>query len=194
MKIIMLLLWAIFIAVTFFSCYDATVDDDLDYKVVDNTLSFVNCYLKNHSNQWINTTIIGELITINECMVGDTIGLTCYVDFSYRRDIPPPESVTARITTSKGDVEFIEFLDRPGVAYIAIVPHPPHQYVAYLPNEDMYPNLPEPFLISHIPIRYESKPEVRNGILSVSPDGDVIIAEIIEGCQHQKTKLNVRSK
>jgi hypothetical protein len=187
------LLWAIFIAVTFFSCYDYSVGTQ-GYKVEENTLSFIKFNLVSYSKEWINTTIIGGRIEINECMVGDTIGLTCMVGYSVASGIYP-ESVTAIISTSRGDMEFIELLDTPDIAYLAIVrPPSPHLYSAYLPNEDMYPNLPEPFLLSHIPIKYESKSKVRNGILSVSPDGDIITAEIINGCQSQKTILTVRSK
>jgi hypothetical protein len=192
MKIIMPLLWAIFTAVAFFSCYDATVDDDLDYKVVENSLSFVKCDVNSFFYNYIYIITVSRINTINECMVGDTICLICGVDYSDSGILP--ESVTARITTSRGDIEYIELLDAPDGFYFHVLPSPPHQYVAYLPNEDMYPNLPEPFLLSHIPIKYESEFEVKNGILSVSPDGDVITAEIINGCQSQKTILNVRSK
>jgi len=79
------------------------------------------------------------------------------------------------------------------VAYLLVSPNG-HLYSAYLPNEDMYFHLPEPFLLSNIPISYESNPEVRNGILSVSPKGDIITAEIRKGREIQRITLNVRSK
>jgi len=183
-KIKMPLLWAIFTTIVFFSCGDAVVD----YKIVKD-FSFVKLYLESYSNSYIDTiTIVGERTTINECMVGDTIGLICFVG------VPYPESVTVRIITSGGDEEFIKILDTPDIAYLLVWPHG-HLYSAYLPNEDMYPHLPEPFLLSNIPISYKSKPKVRDGILSVSPNGDVITAEIRKGREIiQKTTLNVRSK
>ena len=117
-------------------------------------------------------------------MIGDTISLMCNVWPGYTA-----ESITARITTLKGDKEFLELFYNPYLLYIQS-----YQYIAYLLNEDMYPNLIEQLLLSHIPIRFESNPEVNNKILSVSPDGDVIKAEIKNKNQTQIAILNIRSK
>ena len=182
-KIIFLLYLFLFIA-TFFSCGD--VVDPLKDKIGISDLSFAKVSLK------VSVYAPGEeeiksfpSVPITECMVGDTISLMCRVWPGYTES----ESITVRITTLKGDKEFIELFYNPYLLYIQS-----YEYIVYLLNEDMYPNLPEQLLLSHIPIRFESNPVVGNNILSVSPDGDIIKAEIKNKNQTQTAILNIRSK
>ena len=131
---------------------------------------------------------------INEYIVGDTMSLICYIDETNTAWQKLPESITARITTSKGDVEFIQLFENPNMGYLMIYPPPPRQYIAYLLNEEMYPDLPQQLSLSHIPIKLETEPVLRNGILSISPYGDMLTAEIRHNNQTIGTTLNIIGK
>ena len=130
--------------------------------------------------------------SIIECVVGDTIGLECGLrDWSSL-----PKLVTARITSSKSDVEFVKLFDHPYVGYLDIYPPPPRNFIIHIPNEDMYHNLPEGFLSFNNNLRLQIKLECnpKDGILSVSPDGDILIAEIKSKGKTLEAILDVRSK
>jgi hypothetical protein len=134
---------------------------------------------------------------ITECVVGDTIGLGCGIGWDpIHHWSNLPESVTARITTSKGDVEFVKLFEHPYVGYLDVYPPPPRNFIVHIPNEDMYHNLPEGFLSFNNNLRLQITLECnpKDGILSVSPDGDVLRAEIKNKGKTLKAILDVRSK
>jgi hypothetical protein len=135
---------------------------------------------------------------ITECIAGDTIGLICYVKNSsvggyIHSDEQQP--VIVRITSQKGkDAEYIKLVDDPYLGYITVFPNPAHQFIGYLPYEDMYSDMPPQFLVSNLPIKFTSKSEADNGILEISPDGDILTAEVQNNVSKHKVILNVKSK
>ena len=98
----------------FFSCGDAVGTD-----INENDIEIVTLlFFKIHNNDEFNLPSTSwEII---DCMVGDTIGLMCGLpDWNNL-----PEFVTARITTSGGDIEFVKLLNDPLASYFMSVPPP----------------------------------------------------------------------
>lgn len=107
--------------------------------------------------------------TINECAVGDTVGLRCGVVFP--REIIHNLKIIAKITSSKtGDVQYITLLEQ-NLGYVAI-----------LPNKSAYAGC------LHI-----SDVDVEGEVLKVSSDGDILIAEIYYGDQKITKTLPIKS-
>ena len=169
-------------AVSFLSCGDINNTKIQNYPYITYP-SFAKVY-------HYQTTDCFFFYPTNECVMGDTMGLTCHIYDTIDTNWP----IIAKITTLGGDEEFIKLFENHDAAYIGIVPCG-LEYIAYFLNEDMCSDLPQKLLLSsHIPIRFESKPELQNGILSISPDGDVLMAEINYKNQTKKVILNIRSK
>ena len=185
------LLWLFIAVFTFFSCGDVA-NSDINLATDIAYFNFVKvCKVSSYDGKF-EAFHHYSINSITEYVVGDTIGLECGIrDWSNL-----PESVTARITTSKGDVEFVKLFDHPYVGYFDVYPHPPRNFIVHIPNEDMYHNLQEGFLSFNNNLRLQITLECnpKDGILSVSPDGDILTAEIKSKCKTLKAILDVRSK
>jgi hypothetical protein len=185
---------------TFFSCGNAVEPDLNNYPIPEYNLEIP--YFALEKVVRFSIDIDGEVFETfgsyqtTECVVGDTLvlcgGIEGY-DHGHNKSIP--KSVIARLTTSKGDIEYVKIGVNVNGYNTSEFPPPPWGYFAYLLPERMYTRLPKE--ISRFPnlrTKITSKCIPRNGILSISPDGDIITAEIITKNKILTTTLNVRSK
>jgi hypothetical protein len=135
---------------------------------------------------------------ITECIIGDTIGLICYVKNSSVGgyiDSDKQQPVIVKISSQKRkDIEYIKLVDDPYLGYIAIFPNPAHQFIGYLPYENMYSDMSYQFFLSNLPIKVTSTSKVGNGILEISPDGDMLTAEVQNNVSKDKVILSIKSK
>ena len=135
---------------------------------------------------------------VTECIANDTIGLMCSVSNSsfagYLRS-DKQEPVIVKITSERSqDVEYIKLVDDPYIGYILVFPNPPHQFIGYLPREDMYLDMPPQFLVSNLPITFSTNSYAVNGILEISPYGDALTAEVQNNAEKHKATLVIKLK
>ena len=164
----------ILLAITFASCYSINDPCLPEQEIRVYYLNFVKFTVRSSFDNKFSHLVYYET---TECTVGDTIGLSCGIyDGIGTYWINLPESVTATITSSKGDIEFVKLFDNPNVGYLAPVPPPPRNYIDYTNY------LPEPS-IEHTII---------NELVSNSQDGDILTAEIRGKNQTLRATLTVK--
>ena len=105
---------------TFFSCGDV-IDTSLDALPESNTEITYLCFVKISIEPYYKMPLYEE---ITECMIGDTIGLACGVDWLNR-----PKSVTARISTLRRVIGFVKLFEDDNAYYLDGAPC---RYVAHI--------------------------------------------------------------
>ena len=182
---------------TFFSCGNATEPDINNYPIPEYDIEIAYLHFKKVIVE--RDILYGKIVEyvnsypITECVVGDTLAFSCGIEDYWLKD-GMPKSIIARITTSKGDIELVKLIENTDIGYSGEWPLPCN-FITYLPTERMYKKLPKQFLHYHnLQTKITSKCNPRNGILSISPDGDILTAEIITKNKILTTTLNVRSK
>ena len=111
--------------------------------------------------------ILGEVYAIDECTIGDSVILRCL-------SIPVGSSLIAKITSYKTkNVIHISFLEQGGLTYTANYPLPPMFYLCR-------------FCVSDV--------GGKSNVLKVSPDGDMLIVEILNSNPQIIKSLNIKNK
>ena len=179
---IILFLWLFIAMVAFFSCgdvnepdhnFDTLPEQDID---IDH-LSFVKVSVRKLNYGYGDFMWISRF-PITECTLGDTIGLSCGI-YALRdgmrtyEDEDLPKSVTVKITSFAGNIEFVKLFDNPYVSYSMEFPPPSRNYVS----------------------RYSKlKYTITNKMALNSQDRDLLTAEIKGKNQTVKATLKYRSK
>ena len=112
-----------------------------------------------------------------ECTIGDTIMLMCGVENgNWNTEDLSGIPIIAKVTTSHNDTENFLLTRNEDVGYLLPVPHPPRVYTVFIPY-------------------IKSTPDgLTNSIIKISPEGDILTAEIKYLNQKLITTLRIKGK